>query len=424
MNQWENAKKQLSEIKGLVDLPKEIWQKLEKHDGVYEAELKVGGKKYKAFRAQHNRALGPYKGGIRYHPEVSEAEVKALSFWMSVKCAVAGIPMGGGKGGIVVDPKKLSEKELEELSRAWVRAFVDKLGPKKDVPAPDVNTNAKIMGWMVDEYEKQIKGNKQQRMMAKACFTGKPIEIGGSEGREEATGYGGVIILRQLIKELRTKNEWEIPERNQEITVAVQGFGNVGYWLAYHLDRLGFKVVAVSDSKGGIYVKEGLDPKKTLECKQEKGSLAGCYCKGGVCDLKMGKPISNEELLALPVDVLVPAALENAINKDNADLIKAKIVLEMANGPTTPKADEVLNKRNILVVPDVLANAGGVVTSYFEWKQNLAGEKWSKKKVLAKLEKYMERAFEEVWKKFGDGKVKSMRQAAYVQAIERIGKAI
>jgi glutamate dehydrogenase/leucine dehydrogenase len=325
--------------------------------------------------------------------------------------------MGGGKGGIVVDPKKLSEKELEELSRAWVRAFADKLGPKKDVPAPDVNTNAKIMGWMVDEIKRQKAKLKTQNAIDwRATFTGKPIEIGGSEGREEATGYGGAVILRQLIKELRTKNEWKISERNQEITVAIQGFGNVGYWLAHHLDRLGFKIVAVSDSKGAIYVEEGLDPKKTLECKQEKGSLAGCYCKGGVCDLKMGKPISNEELLALPVDVLVPAALENAINKDNVGSIKAKIVLEMANGPTTPEADEVLNKRNILVVPDVLANAGGVITSYFEWKQNLAGEKWSKEKVLAKLEKYMKKAFEEVWSKLGDEKVKSMRQAAYVQA--------
>lgn len=418
MNQWENAKKQLAEIKGLVDLPKEVWQKLEKHDAVYEVELKVGGKKYQAFRAQHNRALGPYKGGIRYHPDVSEAEVKALSFWMSVKCAVAGIPMGGGKGGIVVDPKKLSERELEELSRAWVRAFADKLGPKKDVPAPDVNTNAKIMGWMTDEIGKQNSKLKTQNAINwKATFTGKPIEIGGSEGREEATGYGGAVILRQLIKHTRAPG-------SRVLTVAIQGFGNVGYWLAFYLDRLGFKIVAVSDSKGAIYVEEGLDPKKTLECKQKKGSLAGCYCKGGVCDLEMGKPISNEELLALPVDVLAPAALENAINKNNVDSIRAKIILEMANGPTTPEADEVLSKRDILIVPDVLANAGGVVTSYFEWKQNLAGEKWSKEEVLAKLEKYMEKAFREVWSRYKQLKNISMRQAAYVQAIERIGEKI
>ncbi len=380
-------------------------------------------KKFQAYRSQHNDALGPYKGGIRFHQNVSESEVKALSLWMSLKCSVAGLPLGGGKGGVIVDPKKLSAKELEALSRAYARFLAPHIGPRVDVPAPDVNTNGQIMAWMLDEYEKVV-GHLEP-----GAFTGKPLILGGSMGRDKATGFGGVLALRFLIEQLKLNDSsdhsaWYMKPISQ-ITIAVQGFGNVGYFFAKIASEMGFRVVAVSDSKGATYIEAGLDPVATMECKQEKGSLAGCYCKGGVCDLKNGKMMSNEDLLKLPVDVLVPSALENAINSDNVAGIKAQVIIEMANGPVTPEADEELNKRNVLVVPDIYANSGGVSVSYFEWVQNNYGYYWPESEVDEKLEKQMKTSFDKIFNKYIELKsnkknVSSLRKAAYVLAVERI----
>ncbi len=400
---------------------------------------------FQGYRVQYNNALGPYKGGIRFHPQVSMDEVKALAFWMAMKCAVADLPLGGGKGGVIVDPKTLSARELELLSRGYVRAIADCIGPDKDVPAPDVNTNGIIMGWMVDEYinaagrKHQISSEEKEKL--RATFTGKLMKDGGSEGREEATGKGGVYVLEAVLSKMKSKilnpqyktnsngkrvnNHRSLELRAlhvdfpQPLTVAVQGFGNVGYNAAKFLDEAGFNVVAVSDSKGGIYVPDGINPALTLECKRKNGTLAGCYCTGSVCDVKKGRYISNDEVLELPVDVLVPAALENVITKDNAPKIKATIVLEMANGPTTPEADRILYKRGITVIPDILANSGGVTVSCFEWEQNLKGEHWSKDEVNKKLRKKMEAATDAIWKT--SNKLKTdLRTAAFVVALRRI----
>lgn len=361
---------------------------------------------FHGYRVQYNNARGPYKGGIRFHPEVDLDEVKALAFWMAVKCAVVGLPFGGGKGGVIVNPKELSEGELERLSRGYVRSIADCIGPYRDVPAPDVNTNSKIMGWMADEYVKITNGEKEK---LRATFTGKSIQDGGSEGREEATGLGGFFVLEAILKKLKTTNK----------TVAVQGFGNVGFNITKFLVDKGFKVIAVSDSKGGIFVPDGINPQLTLECKKKNGYLAGCYCSGSVCDLSKGRPISQEALLELPVDILIPAALENAITKENAKNIKAKVVLEMANGPITPKADEILASRGVTVIPDILANSGGVSVSAFEWEQNLKGEHWTKNEVNKKLKKKMERVAGSVWDTSRSLKT-TLRTAAFAVALERI----
>jgi glutamate dehydrogenase/leucine dehydrogenase len=376
-------------------------------------------KLFSGYRVQFNNARGPYKGGIRYHHNVSLDEVKALSFWMAMKCAVADLPLGGGKGGIIVDPKTLSQGELERLSRAYGRAIADIIGPDTDVPAPDVNTNGVIMGWMVDEY---VSAQKRKAKFLgttlsvktvkklKSTFTGKALNNGGSEGREEATGLGGLFVLQAIIKKLKLTGK---------LTAAVQGFGNVGYNVAKFLDEAGIRVVAVSDSKGGIYVPEGINPALTLDCKKKNGYLAGCYCSGSVCDLKKGKQVTNDELLELPVDILVPAALENAITAKNAGKIKAKVVLEMANGPTTPEADEVLYKKGIPVIPDILSNSGGVTVSAFEWEQNRKGQHWTKAEVNKKLSKKMVSAAEAVWQASMTHKT-DLRTAAFVVALERI----
>jgi glutamate dehydrogenase/leucine dehydrogenase len=369
---------------------------------------------FEGYRVQFNDARGPFKGGIRFHRDVSLDEVKALSFWMAMKCAVADLPLGGGKGGIIVDPKQLSQAELERLSRGYARAIADVIGPDKDVPAPDVNTNGVIMGWMVDEYlawkdAKWGLTNKEKKSY-RGTFTGKRIEDGGSEGREEATGLGGLYVLRAILKKLGLKGK---------LTVAVQGFGNVGYNVAKFFVEAGFKVVAVSDSKGGIYVPDGINPALTMECKKKNGYLAGCYCSGSVCDLNRGQQINNDALLELPVDIIVPAALENVLTADNAKRIKAKVVLEMANGPTTPEADVELFARGIPVIPDILSNSGGVSVSAFEWEQNLKGEHWDKKKVNDKLMKKMETAASNVWEASKKYKI-DLRTAAFVVALDRI----
>jgi len=372
-------------------------------------------KTFQGYRVQYNNARGPYKGGIRFHPQVSMDEVKALAFWMAMKCAVADLPMGGGKGGVVVDPRTLSEAELERLSRGYARAIADNIGPDKDVPAPDVNTNGKIMGWMVDEFIKVKKeAGESNNPSLKATFTGKLLTDGGSEGREEATGKGGLFVLQAILEKVGKK---------EGLTAAVQGFGNVGFNVAKFLAEIGIKVVAVSDSKGGIYVPEGLDPQMTLDCKKKTGMLAGCYCSRSVCDASKGKVITNEELLALPVDILVPSALENVLTADTARGVRASVVLEMANGPTTPEADTYLYNTGVVVIPDILANAGGVTVSCFEWEQNLKGERWTKDEVNTKLKGKMDKSAGDVWDASKNYKT-DMRTAAFVVALERIAKAM
>jgi glutamate dehydrogenase/leucine dehydrogenase len=356
-------------------------------------------KLFQGYRVQHNNSRGPYKGGIRYHPQVSLDEVKALAFWMSMKCAVAGIPYGGGKGGVIVDPKKLSNDELEALSRGYIRELAPFVGPDKDIPAPDVYTDGQVMSWMLDEYETIINAK------APGLITGKPLELGGSKVRDYATAMGGAICLRELMKQLKKKP--------QGTTVAIQGFGNAGSFMAKILSDWKYTVVAVSDSKGGSYNPKGIDVADISAHKERTGSVIG---------YKGSKKITNEELLLLPVDVLVPAALENQITHTVAHAFKAKHVIELANGPTTPDADGILHRRNVPVIPDILANAGGVSTSYFEWVQNLQGYYWSEAEVLSKLDILMTNAFNDVSAMQKQHKC-DWRTAAFVVAAQKILKA-
>lgn len=354
-------------------------------------------KYFEGYRVEYNDALGPYKGGIRYHADTEINEVKALAFWMTIKCAVAGIPMGGGKGGITVNPKELSKNELEQLSRGWVKRFSDIIGPHKDVPAPDVNTTGEIMQWMSDEYEK-LTGDK-----TRATFTGKPVEYGGSLGRESATGLGGFYTFKALQDKLNL-------EKN--LKVVVQGFGNVGTFAIKSFLEDGHKVIAVSDSKGGIYKEEGFSFEELENHKKTNGSLS---------DFPNAKNLTNEELLELECDVLIPAAFENQITDKNANNIKAKIILELANGPITPEADEILNSKNIPVIPDVLANSGGVTVSYFEWDQNLKNEKWSEDEVNQKLNAILTDSANKIFA-ISKGNNTTLRNSAFILALERISE--
>ncbi len=403
----------LNKASETADIAPKVLQKLLKHDNVIEMDLNAGGKRVKGHRVQHNNTLGPYKGGLRYHPNVTVDEMKALSLLMTIKNAVIDVPFGGGKGGIAINPKTLTEIELEELTREFTRQLTPFIGPKTDIPAPDVNTNSKVMGWIEDEYSKAVS------FPSPAVVTGKDVLKGGSEGRTEATGYGGVYSLLTLLKKINKKPE--------DLTVAVQGFGNVGQFLIEELQKSGFKIVAVSDSKGGIFIPGGVPDSLLLStCKKEKGLIAGCYCVGSVCDMSnkdqvQGKDITPAELLELDVDILVPAAFENVIHVENAENIKASIILEMANGPLTSEADEILNKNGKLIVPDILANSGGVAVSYFEWYQNLNNEKWSKDEVLQKLKIKMEHATDLVFDTHEKYAV-SLRQAAFIVALQRIQK--
>ncbi|MFH1181936.1 MAG: Glu/Leu/Phe/Val dehydrogenase [Candidatus Woesearchaeota archaeon] len=394
-NPYENAKQQVIIAAEKLNLSQHQIDKLLAFKHILEADIEVNGKKYRAYRVQHNNARGPFKGGIRFHPDVSLDEVKALAMWMTWKTAVLDVPFGGGKGGIICDPKKMPEQELEAVSRAYVRAFYKNLGPDLDVPAPDVNTNPKIMAWMSDEYE-HLCGRK-----CPEAFTGKPVEAGGSLGRDEATGRGGFIIAEKISQRLKMKSS--------ETTVAIQGIGNVGYHAAKLLAGHGYKVVALSDSKIGNYNAQGLDPSDLLACKSAKGSLQGCA----------DHHISNETLLELDVDILMPAALENQITKLNAGKIKAKVVIELANGPVTPEAEKILTERGIIVVPDILANAGGVTVSYFEWLQNKRNEKWSLDKVNSELNKFMSDALDGVMDESLAHKT-DLRNAAMIIAIRRV----
>jgi len=366
------------------------------------------------YRIQHNNARGPYKGGLRFHRQVDHDEAKALAMLMTLKCAVADLPYGGAKGGLAIDPKTLSAGELERLSRAFIRAIFPLIGPQQDIPAPDVNTNPMIMGWLSDEY------NKLAGQPTPAAFTGKPIDQGGSQGREEATAFGGVVVLEKfLLEHPELKNK-----KPAEITVAIQGFGNVGFHVARILAEKGYHIVALSDSKGAIAARgaDRLDPIAVDRCRKEHGTVAGCYCQGGVCDLNPKAQISNESLLTWPVDVLIPAALEKQLHASNAQDIKAKVVLEMANGVTTIEADEIFNNRDILVIPDILANAGGVTGSYLEWQQNLKSEQWTTQKVLDQVAEILTNASADVRATQKRYNV-SIRQAAYVLAVARINEA-
>ncbi|MEZ7207704.1 Glu/Leu/Phe/Val dehydrogenase [Pseudoalteromonas sp. DY56-GL79] len=364
---------------------------------------------FKAYRCQYNDLLGPTKGGIRFHQESDMSEVQALALWMTLKCAAVGVPFGGGKGAVTVDPKSLSPMELERLARAYIRANADFIGPDQDIPAPDVYTNARIMGWMMDEYEKIV------RKKSPAVITGKPLIFGGSEGRESATGRGAFLMIERLSE----KNNWNKVEQ----TVAIQGFGNGGYHCARLLQQAGYKVVAVSDSKGGIYCKDGLDIESIYQEKQRNKALKAVYCNDSVCESVEHKVLSNEELLALDVDILVPAALSGAITRDNAKAVSAKYIVEIANGPIEADADEILHQQGVIVIPDILANAGGVIVSYFEWCQNRQGEAWDEQTVQDKLAQYLSSAFEAAWQLRSDEGLE-MRDAVYKLALKRIESAL
>jgi glutamate dehydrogenase (NAD(P)+) len=351
---------------------------------------------FTGYRVQYNITLGPAKGGIRYHPDVTLDEVTALAAWMTWKCAVAHVPFGGGKGGVICDPTRMSRRELEALTRRYVAEIIDSIGPAKDVPAPDVNTNDQIMAWVMDTYSMHV-GHTET-----AVVTGKPIEMGGSLGRREATGRGVMIVTRDAAAHLGLDIK--------AATVAVQGFGNVGSVSADLLSKIGARIVAVTDWKGGIYNPAGLDIAKMLDYAKQHKTIDG---------FPGGEPIENEQLFSLDVDILVPAALENQITRENAGSIKAKIVAEGANGPTTPDAHRYLHERGVFVIPDILANAGGVTTSYFEWVQDRHGYFWEEEEVNRRLEAKMVEAFRDVL----DTSVRyktDMRTAAYIVAINRV----
>jgi len=351
------------------------------------------------YRVTHNIARGPSKGGIRYHPDVTLEEVKALSMWMTWKCALMGLPFGGAKGGVVCNPKQLSEKELERMTRRYTSEIINDIGPERDIPAPDVGTDPRVMAWIFDTYSM----NKGHSVLG--VVTGKPLSVGGSLGREEATARGSLYCIHALAGKQGT--------RIDETTVAVQGFGNVGENLARLLHLEGARVVAVSDSRGGVHNPNGIDVQAAIAHKHETGSLAG---------LANAEAVTNEELVELPCDILAPCALEQVVTEENADRIRAPVICEGANGPVTPAADAILEDKGVLVLPDVLANAGGVVVSYFEWVQGLQEYFWHEEEVNAKLHDIVARAFEETWQT-RDRHGTSLRMAAYGLAVQRVAEA-
>jgi glutamate dehydrogenase (NAD(P)+) len=406
---FENALQQLRQAATLAGLDQDTLTQLEHHDRIVEVAMPVrrtsGANKgrvevFTGYRAQHNNSRGPYKGGIRYHQQVSLDEVKALSLWMTLKTAVADIPMGGGKGGIIVDPKQLAVDELEQLSRAYARAVADVIGVQKDVPAPDVNTTPQIMAWIRDEYEKYI------GQPAPGVITGKPVEAGGSEGRDVATSEGAFYVWDQAAKKMGL-----VPANTR---VVVIGFGNAGSFLAIRMHEAGYKVVSVSDSRGGIYDPNGFDPSAVLEHKKKTGSVVG---------FGSSTSVTVEQQISLEAELLAPAALENQITQSNAESVQAKAILELANGPTTPEADQILAGKGVTVIPDILANAGGVTTSYFEWVQNNSNQHWSRQDVFAKLQQKMTAAFDAVWDQSQKQSI-TLRQGAGVVAVLRLAQAI
>ena len=409
MSLFKNTIKQIRKASELMQLPANVEAVLSHPERIIEVSLPVvmdNGhlRVFQAFRVQHNSIRGPYKGGIRYHPQVDMDEVKALSTWMTMKCAVVGIPLGGAKGGIVMDPKSLSPRELEAVTREYARAMTPFIGPEIDVPAPDVYTNSQIMAWIADEYSK-IKGHN-----VLGVVTGKAIETGGSLGRDSATSQGGVYIIEEYLK--------SVGKSAAGMTVAVQGFGNAGSHVARLLSELGMKVIAISDSKSALHCADGIDAGAAMVCKAEKGQVGECTPVGAKCDI-----ISNEALLALPCDILVLSALENQVRVDNADNVQAKLIVELANGPVTPEADEILARKGIPVIPDILANAGGVTVSYFELVQNQMNYYWSLEEVLGKLKPIMQGAWREVHgnaERFGC----TYREAAFITALRKLEAAI
>ncbi|HHX2499221.1 TPA: Glu/Leu/Phe/Val family dehydrogenase [Neisseria subflava] len=406
LNPFEIAQKQVKIACDRLNADPAVFEILKKPQRVLEVNFPVkldNGtvENFTGYRSQHNNAVGPYKGGVRFHPNVNLDEVKALSIWMTIKCCVAGIPYGGGKGGITLDPRNYSEAELERIARAYSEAISPLIGEKIDIPAPDVNTNGKIMSWMVDAYENVVKHS------APGVFTGKPVEFGGSLARTEATGYGvnfaAVQALEKLGKDVKGA------------TYAIQGFGNVGYHTGYYAHKAGAKIVAVSTVDVAIYNENGLDMEAIIKEFQEKGFITN--------EAGYGKEISNAELLALDVDVLAPCALENQLTSENAGKVRAKIVVEGANGPTTPEADVILRQNGVLVVPDILANCGGVVVSYFEWVQNLQGYYWEFDEVQEKETVVLRRAFRDIWNLAQEYDV-DLRTASYMMSIRRVEKAM
>ena len=390
------AQKQVKDACTRLNMPESVYEILKEPQKILEVSIPVkmddgSVKVFKGYRSQHNDAVGPTKGGIRFHPSVTRDEVAALSIWMTFKCSVTGLPYGGGKGGIAVNPSKLSQGELERLSRGYIQGIYKLLGEKVDIPAPDVNTNGQIMAWMTDEY------NKLAGHSAIGVLTGKPLEFGGSQGRVAATGMGTAFIVREMFKKMG------IPMHNAK--VSLQGFGNVGSYFAKAITEMGAKVIAVKKSNATLYNPDGLNIQSLME------------------DFPIRHDISDEEFWALEVDALMPAALENSIDVKVAEIIRAKLIAEGANGPVTLEADEVLAKKGVLIAPDILANAGGVLVSYFEWVQNLYGYYWDEKEVLEKAERSMLEAFEAVYAVKEEYGV-TMRTAAYMYSIKRIANVM
>ena len=406
MNPFEMAQEQIKQCAKIMKLDPAVTEILMNPQRELHVSLPVrmdNGKikVFQGFRVQYNDARGPAKGGIRFHPEETVDTVRALACWMTWKCAVVDIPLGGGKGGIICNPKEMSAGELERLSRAYIRAIYSFIGPEKDVPAPDVYTTPQIMAWMMDEYS--VIAQKPQFGM----ITGKPLPIGGSPGRGDATAKGGMYTIREAAKELGIDPK--------KATVAIHGYGNAGYYAAQLAkEMLGCKIVAVCDSKGAVCNMKGIDPQKAIDCKEKTSS---------VCNLSGTEKMSNDDLLTMDVDILIPAAIENVITKKNAGSIKAKIVAELANGPTTPEADDILYKKGVHIIPDFLCNAGGVTVSYFEMVQNYYHYVWDINDVYERLDKKMTAAYHSVLDTSKKYKI-NMRQAAYVRAVERVVDAM
>lgn len=391
----------------VLKLDKKTLKALEAPQNIFEFDLPVkldSGKTriFKGFRVQHNNARGPFKGGIRFHPQVTLSEIKELASLMTFKCALSGLPFGGGKGGVAVAPAELSNTELERLSRGYIRKVANRIGPRVDVPAPDVGTDARVMGWMADEYAK-IVGHFEL-----AVITAKPLELGGLDGREVATGWGGFVVLEKVVEKLGLKPK--------EVSIIVQGFGNVGSHFSRFAFRAGFKIVAVSDSKGGIFKEKGLDIEAVFEHK-EGGKKISEFKGQGI------EKISNDDLLVQAADILAPAALEDQITERNAGEVRARVVLELANAPVDKGGQKILAESGVLVIPDILANAGGVIGSYLEWSQNLSGYFWEREDGLRRIKVIMERAFDQVWWSRGEGEF-DMKTGAYVVAVGRVVEAM
>jgi glutamate dehydrogenase (NAD(P)+) len=403
-NPFEIAREQLRRVAAVFDIDPNLVNVLGKCKKAVSVSIPVSMDDgsthvFEGYRVTHNVARGPSKGGIRYHPDVTLDEVKALAMWMTWKCALSGIPFGGAKGGVICNPKGMSRNELQRMTRRFTSEIINEIGPEKDIPAPDVGTDAQVMAWIFDTYSM----NKGHSVLG--VVTGKPLTIGGSLGREEATARGALYCIREAVR----KQELRIPG----LRVAIQGFGNVGRYLAKFLAEDGAQVIAVSDSNSGLYNPNGIDVQAALVHKSETGALAG---------LKGADPISNDDLLLLDCDVVAPCALEQVITEENAAQVKARIVAEGANGPVTPTADEILEANGVLVLPDILANAGGVIVSYFEWVQGLQEYFWKEAEVNAKLNDIITRAFNETWATM-DRRKTSMRMAAYGLAVQRVAEA-